>query len=42
MPVSALGSNNTNKWNAQERKQSSISKPRRSNNTNKWNAQEPI
>ena len=36
------GSNNTNKWNAQEHNQSRFRLDIRSNNTNKWNAQEQM
>ena len=34
------GSNNTNKWNAQEQDSVRTGALIRSNNTNKWNAQE--
>ena len=37
-----MGSNNTNKWNAQEHPAIEYLSEFRSNNTNKWNAQEPI
>ena len=41
MPVSLMdGSNNTNKWDAQEHPRLELFKHRRSNNTNKWDAQE--
>ena len=36
----AIGSNNTNKWNAQEPHKQKIYMVLGSNNTNKWNAQE--
>ena len=39
---SMSGSNNTNKWNAQERVLGFLFQILRSNNTNKWNAQERI